>query len=107
MELNFRCTYALGDITLSSDIAVSGHDDEMDAEGEGELIYTMEATTEVQIGKSIEVTITPKNPDLVFASIQQCRVVYGDLDMPLMVGSSDELGYYNLEPVCIFGTEIP
>ena len=27
--------------------------------------------------------------------------------MPLMVGSSGESGTYNLEPVCVFGTEIP
>merc|ERR1712050_817998 len=71
-------------------------------------IYTMEATSEVQIGKSVEVSITPKNPNLVFASIHHCRVVYGDSEMPLMIGSSGESdASYNLEPVCVFGTEIP
>jgi len=61
-ELDFRCKYSLGDLTLSRDLAVSGHDDEMDAEGEGKLIYTMEATSEVQVGNLVSVTITPKNP---------------------------------------------
>ena len=35
MELNFRCKYALGDVTLSSDLAVSGQDDDFENEGEG------------------------------------------------------------------------
>ena len=41
MELSFRCKYALGDVTISSDVAVSGHDDDMDAEGQGKTIYYM------------------------------------------------------------------
>ena len=32
--------------------------------------------------------------------------MYGDFEMPLMIGSSSD-GTYNLEPICVFGTEIP
>ena len=34
-ELTFRCKYALGDVSLSSDIAVSGQDDDFENEGDG------------------------------------------------------------------------
>ena len=54
-----------------------------------------------------QVTITPKTPGLVYASIQQCKVMFSNYEMPLMVGESEESGTYNLEPVCVFGTEIP
>merc|ERR1711937_614156 len=68
----------------------------------------MQATSQVMIGQPVSVTITPKNPNLVFASIQQCKVVFGDFEIPLMLGSSDETNQsFNLEPVGAFGTEIP
>ena len=86
MELNFRCKYALDDVTLSSDIAVSGQDDDFENEGEGlflrssfsffffcetlllnssllgELIYTMEADSSVQIGQPVSGKCDRKRP---------------------------------------------
>ena len=55
----------------------------------------------------LKVTITPKNPYLVFASIRTCKVVYNEFEMPLMIGSDGEpADSYTLEPVCVLGTEI-
>ena len=34
-ELHFGCRYPLGDVTLSSELGVYGHDEDVDAEGEG------------------------------------------------------------------------
>ena len=43
LELSFKCKYPLGDVTLSSDLAVSGHDDTFDAEGEGKVYFWEES----------------------------------------------------------------
>ena len=34
-ELHFGCRYPLGEVTLSSEVGVYGHDDNAEAEGEG------------------------------------------------------------------------
>ena len=41
-ELTFRCKYALGDVLLSSGIAVSGQDDNFENEGDG-LFFLVKA----------------------------------------------------------------
>jgi len=45
--------------------------------------------------------ITPKNPDLVYAAIQSCKVLYNTYEMPLTVFADN-----TLESICVFGTEI-
>ena len=70
-------------------------------------ILTVQSLLLIRFFDHCSVTITPKNPGLVYASIQHCKVKYNNYEMPLMVGSSGESGTYNLKPVCVFGTEIP
>merc|ERR1719356_413108 len=103
-KLNFRCKYQLGEKVVSSQVNVSGQDKEDDAttaEGTGELKYTMTVTESVEIGEPVKVSIVPKNPDLVFASIQSCGVSYGGNTMPLTTFDSN-----TLSPICVFGTEV-
>merc|ERR1712113_511025 len=73
LTLNFRCKYQLGEKIVSSEVSVSGQDEIFDAEGTGELKYTMVADASVQIGKPITVSITPMNPGLVYAAIKNCQ----------------------------------
>ena len=89
----------------------------------GTLLYTMTATESVEIGKQVtgkgirfnhfcsvllcflitpcQVSIVPKNPDLVYAAIQSCKVLYNTYEMPLTVFADN-----TLESICVFGTDI-
>ena len=48
-----------------------------------------------------KVSITPKNPDLVYAAIQSCKVIYNTFEMPLTIFADN-----SLESICVFGTDI-
>jgi len=103
-SLEFQCKYPLGTRTVQNDFSVSGHDANVDAEGVGELKYTLTvADANVQIGEPVEVTITPANPNLVFAQLKDCNVEYNSASVSI-------LDYNNkftvLEDVDCFGDDI-
>ena len=60
--LDFQCKYPLGTRTVKNTFDVSGHDAEVDAEGVGELKYTLSVEdNNVDIGDKVTVTVTPLN----------------------------------------------
>jgi len=84
-SLDFQCKYPLGTRTVHNDLNVSGHDANVDAEGVGELKYTLSvADGNVEIGEPVEVTITPANPNLVFAQLNDCNVEYNSASVSIL-----------------------
>jgi len=101
LKMQFKCKYQLGDQIISSDIEVSGQDENFVATGTGQLIYKMTSEETVEIGKPIKVSIVPENPDFVFASLKSCNIVFETLTVPLTTFQDD-----TLESICIFGTNV-
>jgi len=83
-SLSFKCSYALEDKVVKQDFNVAGHDHEDSAENTGNLGYKLKMIENCdldpdncvlyKIGSTAGFTITPNNPDLVYASIKSCEV---------------------------------
>merc|ERR1712193_154971 len=71
---SFKCKYNLKDQTIKDTFSVTGQDTEVDAEGIGELSYTIEVDENVEIGETVNFTIKPASPGLVFATATECHV---------------------------------
>merc|ERR1712193_57262 len=71
---SFKCKYNLKDQTIKDTFSVTGQDTEVDAEGIGELSYTIEVDENVEIGETVNFTINPASPGLVFATATECHV---------------------------------
>ena len=83
--LDFQCKYPLGTRTVKNTFDVSGHDADVDAEGVGELKYTLSvADNNVDIGNKVAVTVTPLNKNLVFAQLNDCNVTYKDQSVSIL-----------------------
>ena len=88
-KLTFKCKFALGTRTVSSNYDVTGHDTNVDAVGRGELKYGLTVKDKnVDIGEDVEVTITPANKNLVYAAVQDCNVHYGGDSVSILDFSS-------------------
>ena len=82
--LSFKCSYALEDKVVKQNLNVAGHDHKDSAENTGTLGYKLEMIENCdldpdncvlyKIGSTAGFTITPINPDLVYASIKSCEV---------------------------------
>jgi len=83
--LDFQCKYPLGTRTVKNTFDVSGHDADVDAEGVGELKYTLSVSdNNVDIGDKVAVTVTPLNKNLVFAQLNDCNVQYKDQSVSVL-----------------------
>jgi len=83
--LDFQCKYPLGTRTVKNTFDVSGHDADVDAEGVGELKYTLSvADNNVDIGDKVAVTVTPLNKNLVYAQLNDCNVTYKDQSVSIL-----------------------
>jgi len=86
-SVTLTCKYSLADKNLVDGFTVSGSDHHDDTVGTGELGYDLEmvqdceldatSCTLFKIGSTVGFTITPENPDLVFASVKTCEVHRG------------------------------
>lgn len=70
----FTCTYDLDDKTIDDDFNVTGQDTAEEAEGTGTLGYDLTVNNNNAIGDTVTFTITPKNADLVAATVKSCTV---------------------------------
>ena len=87
-SFTFKCRYPLTDQTVTDQFDVSGQDTESSAANTGKkdyltmifskylgtLGYTLTTDQTNEIGDEVNFTITPKNPDLVFATVKSCDV---------------------------------
>jgi len=100
--LNFQCKYPLGTRTVKNTFDVSGHNADVDAEGVGELKYTLSvADNNVDIGEKVAVTVTPLNKNLVYAQLNDCNVTYKNQSVSIL-DFKDGL----LQPVCAIGAHV-
>lgn len=82
--LTFKCKYALEDKVVKQNFNVAGHDVQDSTENYGTLGYKLEMVENCEldpnncalykIGSTAAFTITPYNPNLVYASIKSCEV---------------------------------
>ena len=79
-ELDFACSYGLGDRVVQDNFHVGGTDLNLIAEQRGTLGYTLqvEKSSSLMIGTAVNFVITPKNPGLVYATVKSCDVFKGD-----------------------------
>jgi hypothetical protein len=100
--LDFQCKYPLGTRTVKNTFDVSGHDADVDAEGVGELKYTLSvADNNVDIGEKVAVTVTPLNKNLVYAQLNDCNVTYKDQSVSIL-----DFNDGRLQPVCAIGAKV-
>jgi len=100
--LEFQCKYPLGTRTVKNTFDVSGHDADVDAEGVGELKYTLNvADNNVDIGNKVAVTVTPLNKNLVYAQLNDCNVTYKDQSVSIL-----DFKDAKLQPVCAIGAHV-
>jgi len=100
--LDFQCKYPLGTRTVKNNFDVSGHDADVDAEGVGELKYTLNvADNNVDIGNKVAVTVTPLNKNLVYAQLNDCNVTYKGQSVSIL-----DFDNATLQPVCAIGAHV-
>jgi len=80
---SFKCKYDLKDQTIKDTFSVTGQDTEADAEGTGELSYTIEVDKNVQIGDTVNFTIKPASPGLVYATVNECNVKFSNQEVTI------------------------
>jgi len=103
-KIDFTCKYPLGTRTIKNTFDVSGHDADVDAEGVGELKYTLSvADNNVDIGNKVAVTVSPVNKNLVFAQLNDCNVQYNKQSVSILDFNAS---LDNLQPVCAIGANV-
>lgn len=95
-KIAFKCRFSLDDQNISQDLHISTHDtvhatDGSDVQSSGKLAYTLHTDrNSFKLGERIKFSITPNNPDVVYARIKYCEVsnekekyiVFGDPEYP-------------------------
>ena len=64
---------------------MSGHDTSVGAEGTGTLNYNLIVDNyDVEIGETIGVFIVPANELDIYARLQDCKVTYNSMSVPIL-----------------------
>ena len=86
--ITLQCKYSLDDVEVDDSFAVTGQDSIATAENIGTLTYTLTVEDNKSIGDEIKFTVTPTNPNLVFATIKACHVTRNKQELTI-VGHGD------------------
>merc|ERR1719454_396252 len=80
---SFKCKYDLSDQKIKDTFSVTGQDTEATAEGTGTLSYTIEVDDNVEIGDTVNFTIKPVSPGLVYATATECNVKFNTQEVTI------------------------
>ena len=82
-QITLQCKYSLADQDLTDGFQVTGQDTTATAENTGTLEYNL-TVEDGDIGDQIKFTVSPVNPNLVYATVKSCDVIKGDNELTIV-----------------------